>query len=64
MHARPSSGGGADILNHTTHDLSIKLALTERVVSEAGDKLTVTHCDEPPPDVLESIEFLVKGEPA
>jgi hypothetical protein len=56
----------ADILNHTTLDLSIKLTLTERVgVTENEGKLTVTHFDEPPLDALEGVEhwqLFVKGE--
>lgn len=56
----------ADILNHKTLDLSIKLTLTERVgVSESAGKLTVTHFDEPLLDPFEDVErweLYVQGE--
>lgn len=56
----------ADLLNHTTLDLAIKLTLSERVgVSESAGKLTVTHFSEPPLDPFEDVEhwaLFIKGE--
>lgn len=56
----------AELLNHTTLDLSIKLTLSERVgVSEAAGKLTATHFDEPPLDPFEDVAhwaLYIKGE--
>ncbi|MGN6655726.1 MAG: phage tail protein [Rhodanobacter sp.] len=42
----------ADILDHDSCDLSIKLALTERVIVKdtGGGVLTITHADEPQPE--------------
>jgi hypothetical protein len=56
----------ADILNHTTLDLSIKLTLTERVgVAETAGVLTAKHFDEPQLDAFEDVahwQLYVKGE--
>jgi len=42
----------ADILDHDSCDLSIKLALTERVIVKdtGGGVLSITHADEPQPE--------------
>lgn len=45
-----------DILNHDTCDISIELALTERViVKEVDGALQVTHANEPPLDQYEDV---------
>lgn len=44
----------ADILNHSTVDLSLKLKLTERVIvttDSSGNVTNIHHCDEPPPSL-------------
>ena len=58
----------ADILNHKTVDLSIKLKLTERVGvrddASTGQR-TITHFDEPPVDPYAGVvtwELYVNGE--
>ncbi|MBI2382339.1 MAG: phage tail protein [Gammaproteobacteria bacterium] len=58
----------AEILNHTSADISIKLALTERVQvrDDAGSgRREVTHLPEPPLDAraeIETWELYVNGE--